>query len=204
MVPDRNILCPQIRLVIFDLDGTLYDKKGMVRRMMCAAPFDWRRMLAERKTRQQLRGRYLHNMEVFYQTYFHTMSSYCKVAPEMLRQWYEGKYMPLMVSVIRKYYKPVEWLAAFVSDCRSLGVKLVVLSDYGHTHEKLEALGVDANLFDWVVSAPELGGLKPAPELLIQVAERMGMNATECLVVGDREDTDAQLAKSVGAHFFLV
>ena len=204
MVPKKDILTNQIRLVVFDLDGTLYHKRGMVRRMMCAAPFDWRRMLAERKTRQFLRGRYLQDMANFYHTYFYTMASFCSQTPEQLRLWYEEKYMPLMVSVIRKYYKPVEWLAAFVSDCRSLGVKLVVLSDYGHTHEKLEALGVDANLFDWVVSAPELGGLKPAPELLIQVAERMGMNATECLVVGDREDTDVQLAKSVGAHFFLV
>ena len=71
-------------------------------------------------------------------------------------------------------------------------------------HEKLEALGIDATLFDWIVSAPELGGLKPAPELLIKVAERMGVGTAECLVVGDREDTDVQLAKSVGAHYFLV
>lgn len=204
MVPSKNLLYSQIRLVVFDLDGTLYKKRGMVGKMVCAAPFDWRCMLAERKTRKQLRGQYLQDMETFYRIYFQTMASYCKMAPEMLRQWYEDKYMPLMVSIIHRNYKLVEWFAAFVDDCRGRGIKLVVLSDYGHTHEKLEALGVDATLFDWVVSAPELGGLKPAPELLIKVAERMGVGTAECLVVGDREDTDVQLAKSVGAHYFLV
>ena len=39
---------------------------------------------------------------------------------------------------------------------------------------------------------------------VIKVAERMGVGTAECLVVGDREDTDVQLAKSVGAHYFLV
>ena len=80
----------------------------------------------------------------------------------------------------------------------------MVLSDYGHTHEKLEALGLDVELFDWVVSAPELGGLKPASQLMSKVAERMTVSPSECLVIGDREDTDGEMAKAVGAAFYLV
>ena len=79
---------------------------------------------------------------------------------------------------------------------------MVVLSDYGHTQEKLQALGIDSALFDWVVSAPELGGLKPAPQLMESVVARMGVLPHQCLVIGDRDDTDGQLARSVGATYW--
>ena len=54
-----NILTPQTRLVIFDLDGTLYAKPHMVWHMLFSAPNEWRLMWAERKTRKQLRGKWL-------------------------------------------------------------------------------------------------------------------------------------------------
>ena len=192
------------QLIVFDLDGTLYAKPRMAWRMLCNAPREWKRMLAERKTRKELRGKYFGNEDTFYQTYFQTMANHCCATPEELRTWYINRYMPLMVSVIQKYYKPVEWLISFASNCKKQGIRLVVLSDYGHTHEKLHALNINENLFDWVVSAPELGGLKPAPEVLQQVLERYNVKTTECLVVGDREDTDGALAQSVGAAFKLI
>jgi phosphoglycolate phosphatase/putative hydrolase of the HAD superfamily len=119
-------------------------------------------------------------------------------------EWCEKRYMPLMVSVIRKYYTSVEWLSSFAEECKNRDIRLVVLSDYGHTHEKLAALGIDKHLFDWVVSAPELGGLKPAAQLMSKVAEQMKITPNQCLVIGDREDTDGQLAQLTGARFFLV
>jgi HAD superfamily hydrolase (TIGR01549 family) len=97
-----------------------------------------------------------------------------------------------------------KWLDDFINVCKKKSVQLVVLSDYGHVAEKLEALGIDKKLFDWVISAPELGGLKPAPQLLLQILEKMKVTPKQCLVIGDREDTDGQLAHSVGALFQLV
>ena len=81
---------------------------------------------------------------------------------------------------------------------------MVVLSDYGHATEKLEALGLSPTLFDWIVSAPELGGLKPAPQLMQIVTKQMGVTAEECLVIGDREDTDGEMARRAGAEFVQV
>lgn len=204
MQMDSNILTADTRLVIFDLDGTLYKKNGMVRKMLCAAPLDCIKMLAERKTRHQLRGVWLQDETTFYQTYFQTMATYCSHSAEQLQHWYFNRYMPLMVKVIGRYYKPVEWFANFVSECRRREVKLVILSDYGHTHEKLHALGIDEQQFDWVISAPELGGLKPAAPLITKVAERFSVSPNQCLVIGDREDTDGELARAGGAMFCLV
>lgn len=204
LYPDSSILTPQIRLVVFDLDGTLYTKKCMVWRMLKAAPREWRMMLAERKTRRALRGQYFETKAAFDKAFFQLFAEIRGCSEQDAIEWYDNVYMPLMVGVIRKYYKSVEWLPTFAEECKKRDIRLVVLSDYGHTREKLAALNIEEHLFDWVVSAPELGGLKPAPQLMHQVAERMNVTPDQCLVIGDREDTDGLLAKETGARFFLV
>ncbi len=204
LYPDSSILTPQTRLVVFDLDGTLYTKKCMVWRMLKAAPRDWRMMLAERKTRRALRGQYFETKAAFEKAFFHIFAEIRGGSEQDAIEWYDNLYMPLMVGVIRKYYKSVEWLPTFAEECKKRDIRLVVLSDYGHTREKLAALNIEEQLFDWVVSAPELGGLKPAPQLMHQVAERMNVTPDQCLVIGDREDTDGLLAEAIGARFFLV
>jgi HAD superfamily hydrolase (TIGR01509 family) len=204
LYPDSSILTHQTRLVVFDLDGTLYVKKCMVWRMLKAAPREWRMMLAERKTRRALRGQYFETKAAFDKAFFQLFAEIRGCSEQDAIEWYDNVYMPLMVGVIRKYYKSVEWLPTFAEECKKRDIRLVVLSDYGHTREKLAALNIEEHLFDWVVSAPELGGLKPAPQLMHQVAERMNVTPDQCLVIGDREDTDGLLAKETGARFFLV
>jgi HAD superfamily hydrolase (TIGR01549 family) len=112
--------------------------------------------------------------------------------------------MPQMVRLIGKHHHAGDWVMPFIQQCCSQGIKLVVLSDYGHAEDKLQALGLSPTLFDWVVSAPELGGLKPSPQLLHQVAQQMGVAVEKCLVIGDREDTDGAMARATGAQFQLI
>lgn len=197
-----KILKPETKIVVFDLDGTLYSKRGMVRRMMCGALLDWRMMLIERRTRKQLMGTWTGDKESFYNLFFQTMANGRRFSASYARWWYSTRYMPLMVKVIKKHCQLAPWVLPFIEHCKKLGVRLVVLSDYGHTIEKLQALGLEQSLFNWVVSAPELGGLKPAPQLMARVAEQMGVQPNQCLVIGDREDTDGELARSVGATYW--
>ncbi len=199
-----KILKPDTKIVVLDLDGTLYSKHGMVKHMMASAILEWKMMLIERKTRKQLRGIWKGDKDSFYNMYFATMAQGHLFSQDYAKWWYETRYMPLMVKVIQKWHKPVEWLLPFVHQCKELGVRLVVLSDYGHAKEKIQALGLDESIFDWVISAPELGGLKPAAELMNRVAAKMGVQPHQCLVIGDRDDTDGELARSVNAPFFLV
>lgn len=193
-----------MKLVVFDLDGTLYDKKGLSLRMVLHALGDVRKMQAERKTRASMKGQWLGNEENFYQVYFNRLAERLQCSPACARQWYENRYMPLMVKLIGKYQPLNATLLPFLQECKENQIKMVVLSDYGHAKEKLEVLGLSPTQFDWVVSAPELGGLKPAAELLYKVAERMDVEPMECLVVGDREDTDGNLARATGAMFYKV
>lgn len=202
MTISTNLLQPSTRLVVFDLDGTLYAKSGMVLRMMCALPGHWQKMLAERKTRKQMRGQWMG--EHFYANYIEALAQGCHTTSAKAQAWYEQVYMPQMVEVIRRYYPLASWVKPFVAECKSKGIRLVVLSDYGHTQEKLAALGLEVDLFDWVVSAPELGGLKPASQVLNAVIKRLEVSPAQCLVIGDRTDTDGEMAKAIGADFYLI
>ena len=199
---DIPTLAENHRLVILDLDGTLYDKKGLSRRMVLHAPWDMLKMLAERKTRAEMKG--IWQGEGFAESYYQRMAQRMHCSEKKAQAWYEKRYMPLMVRMIGKYQRVNDWVIPFVEECRSRGVKIVVLSDYTHAKEKLEALGLDTQVYEWVGSTSELGGLKPAAELMQTLTERMGVAAASCLVIGDREDTDGEMARKAGADFCLV
>ena len=201
---DTSVLSSKTRLVIFDLDGTLYEKRGIIREMMMLGIGQWSLLSAERRTRKAFRGLYMGSEELFYRAFFHKMAKHTLLSEKQVSKWYHKVYMPMMVRVLQRWHHAMPWVKPFVKECRERGIKMVVLSDYGHTHEKLAALGLDVSLFDWIVSAPELGGLKPAPQLIYHVIENMGVSSNECLVIGDREDTDGELAHVVNAGFYLV
>ena len=189
------------KLVVFDLDGTLYHKRGLSLRMVLHAPLDIRNMQAERATRASMKGIWLGDEKHFYDTYFQCMAARMHCSATAAEQWYNQCYMPLMVKMIGKYHPLSEWVLPFIHDCQHKGIKLVLLSDYGFAKEKLQALGLSPTLFDWVLSAPELGGLKPASELMHIITERMGVAPQECLVIGDRDDTDGEMARRTDAQF---
>lgn len=189
------------KLIVFDLDGTLYNKSGLSLRMVLHAPLDIRKMQAERATRASMKGMWLRDEKHFHDTYFQRMAARMHCSATAAEQWYNQRYMPLMVKMIGKYQPLNEWVLPFIHDCQHTGIKLVLLSDYGFAKEKLQALGLSPTLFDWVISAPKLGGLKPAPELMRIITERMGVAPQECLVIGDRDDTDGEMARRTDTQF---
>lgn len=189
------------KLIVFDLDGTLYNKRGLSLRMVLHAPLDIRKMQAERATRASMKGMWLRDEKHFHDTYFQRLAARMHCSATAAEQWYNQRYMPLMVKMIGKYQPLNEWVLPFIHDCQHTGILLVLLSDYGFAKEKLQALGLSPTLFDWVISAPELGGLKPAPELMRIITERMGVAPQDCLVIGDRDDTDGEMARRTNAPF---
>lgn len=192
------------KLVILDLDGTLYDKRGLAWRMALHAPWNICKMLRERKVRASMKGMWLGDEADCYVEFFRRMTKDYKLHIERNMDWYYERYLPLMAKLIGKYQLIGNWVIPFIEECQANGVKIVVLSDYENVEEKLHALGLDLALFDWVAAAPLLGGLKPAPELMRIVTERMGVAAQDCLVIGDREDTDGAMARAAGADFRLI
>ncbi len=199
MLPLENIEC-----VIFDLDGTLYNKRYLPLRMVLA---DWRHiglLRAERAARKQLAGKYFGSVEALYKMLFSVMSQItCKPVDEV-RTWYYGTYMPTMVRVLKQYYSAMTWACETLTLLKNKRIRTVVFSDYGCVREKLDAIGLSAEGFAFVCSAPEMGGLKPCKEAFENLLHTLQVKPANALMIGDRDDTDGAGARSVGMKFYKV
>ncbi len=203
-LPPIDRLTPEVRAVVFDLDGTLYDKRRLpfylVLRNLWTLPL----LAAERLTRKQLRGQYIGSEQAFYDSFFATMCKGHCFSERLARWWYFRYYMPSMVSIIRRHCRLNQGVELWLEQCKQRQIPMVVFSDYGFVAEKLHAIGLPMEAFTWIVSAPGLGGLKPARQCLEKVIARLQVPAQSCLFIGDRKDTDGASALAIGAQFALV
>ena len=193
-----------VKTVVFDLDGTLYDKSGlagrMVRRLWWCLPM----LASERLARRNMHYVQFASKEEFFGYFFATMARGHFWGPNTAAQWYEHVYLPLMVRLIAKYYHPRPEVVALMEECKRRGLQMAIYSDYGAVEEKLEALGINPEDFDLLVSAPDLGALKPCEPCVRRVLEMLEEKPEATLFVGDREDKDGASAKAVGARFHLI
>lgn len=193
-----------IRAVVLDLDGTLYDKRGLSCGIVLGQLGSLSVLSAEQKARKALRGRYFGSAEAFYTAFFEEMSRGHLYSAKVARWWYFHIYMPLMVLSLRLWHSPLAWVKPLTAYCRAHGIRTAVYSDYECAEEKLRAIGLEPAIFDYIVSAPELGGLKPTRECAEKVLAALGAKSGETLFIGDRDDTDGESARQAGAQFAKV
>ncbi len=203
-LPPIDRLTPEVRAVVFDLDGTLYDKCRLplyvVLHNLWALPL----LAAERRTRKQLRGQYFGTEKAFYDTFFATMCRGHLFSERIARWWCFRYYLPSMVRIIHRHCRLNEGVEQWLAVCKERQIPMVVYSDYGCVKEKLRAIGLATEAFAGIVSSPELGGLKPAKQCAEQVLARLQVPAQSCLFIGDRKDTDGASALAIRAPFALV
>ena len=193
-----------IRAVIFDLDGTLYNKKGLPLRLIAADVPHMLMLGNERKARKELMGQWFGEEATYYCKLFARVAELSHSTPEKARHWYEHHYMPNMQRILRRHYRVEPWVEGMLADLRQRGVKTAVYSDYGCLRERLEALGFDCAWVDVVADAPNLGGLKPSRDAAMKLCSMLEVDPTATLMVGDRDDTDGETARRCGMRFLHV
>lgn len=201
---DKKHVLNGVKSVVLDLDGTLYDKRGlahrMVRRLFWCLPL----LASERLARRNMHYLQFATGEEFYDCFFHMMARGHWWNAKIAAKWYELVYMPAMIRLIAKRQPVRQEVLDLIAECKEKGIKMAIFSDYGCVVKKLEALHVDPGQFDLLVSAPEMGSLKPSESCARRVLELMGAEAETTLFVGDRDEKDGAAARSVGAKFLLV
>ena len=169
-----------VQTVVLDLDGTLYDKHGLARRMVRRLWWCLPLMAIDRMAHGGL-WRWIVNT-----------------------RWHKQVYLPTMAQLIGESCPRREQTIALIDEAKNKGLQLAIYSDYGCIREKLEVLDVDENDFDLLISAPELGDLKPSKACAQEVLRRLNAKPETTLFVGDREEKDGKTARAVGAKFLLI
>lgn len=194
-----------IDLVVFDVDGTLYDQRRLrlaMLRLLLADALSTRslatlRMLRTfRRVRESLAdgpaGTFIQEQ------YARTALRHGMRAEDVERlatEWLERKPLPMLAAC---RYPHVD--ALFAALLQS-GRQVAVFSDYPAC-AKLEALGLQAH---HVVCAtdPHVGRLKPDPAGLLAIMRACGARPQRTLVIGDRADRDGEAARRAGAHALI-
>lgn len=195
-----------VRLVVFDLDGTLYDQGCIRRRMLwelglhCLShPRDAARVrvIAEfRGARECLAEEGAENIgRLQYERPATRLGIRPEDVAEVVGEWIEER--PLK-HLLRCRFAAVDEV---FDHLRASGRQIGVLSDYP-VRDKLRALHLTADLIA-ATPHPEIDRFKPHPAGLESLMSRAGVTPARCLMIGDREDRDGACARNAGVRYLI-
>jgi HAD superfamily hydrolase (TIGR01509 family) len=97
-----------------------------------------------------------------------------------------NEYVRILVGLIRDRPRPMPGVPAVLEQLRLAGYRMALASsaDPAVIAENVRSLGL-ARFFEAIVSATEVVHGKPAPDVFVETARRLGLPAGACLVVED-------------------
>lgn len=197
-----------IKAIIFDFDGTLYDFKGLLKNLCLSSIPNMLKISAVQKTRKSLKGRDFPSIEEYEKEFFSVLKSFGKFkTPDVAKNWYNNLYMKKMILVLSKKYKKRDGLLDLIKCLKSKNIKLIVYSDYRMLKERLKAVKFteeELSYFDGFFASEDFACLKPAKKGFLELTEKIGVSPEKCLVVGDRADTDGKGAFDSGMKFVQI
>lgn len=198
-----------IDAIIFDFDGTLYDNHGQAKLFIKRKFFEILKVGNERKLHKQMKGVYLETYDQFHKEYISKLTAACgkKITQKNMKkisEWYKKSFLAELILILKEKYSARKEVNDFFAFLNKAGKKIAVLSDYEVVHERMEALNISSEKVDFISSAQELGGLKPAPQIFLKVSKELNVNPEKILVVGDRDDTDGKGARLSGMKFVQI
>jgi putative hydrolase of the HAD superfamily len=189
--------------VVFDLDGTLYDKRPVERwvatRMLLSLP----RLLRYTRVRTGLAGVDLDDGPALQRETLQRLAADAR-AQARWREWIAGRYEPTVLRAVERAGRAYPGAPELLLRLRGAGLRLGLVSDYRGAHDRLHALGIDPALFHFSLVTEELGAMKPAARMAARTVEGMGLPAARLVMVGDRAFADQRFAEACGMAFLGV
>ena len=106
-------------------------------------------------------------------------------------------YLEIIVGAL----EPLPGVFEFIEECKAKGLRLAVASsaDLRKVEGNLVEIGLPLDSFDAVITGDDVENKKPAPDIFLMAAERIGLDAADCLVVEDAV-SGVEAAKAAGAQ----
>jgi len=208
---DEKSMFVNIKGIIFDFDGTLFDSSRIGFHIVMDSPFDSLRILKERIVRRRFAGRDFLNGGNYYNAFFSELGKIFfterKISPEKIekqQKWYFDTYMACMIRVLKKHYNPRPGLEELLAriDSRGSPIQAAIYSDYPALKERMEALGLPSVKHIKLYGPESYGAQKPAARPFLKIAEELNLKPEEVLVIGDRKDTDGAGAINASMQFY--
>jgi beta-phosphoglucomutase len=181
-----------IRGIIFDMDGVLCDSEPFICEAAC-------RMFVETYHATVKPEDFVPFVGAGEDRYVGGVAEKYGVRLTMPRD--KERTYAVYLEIIRGRLQPLAGAREFVSEMRRRGMKLAVATsaDRVKMEGNLREIGIPQDTFDAVVTGSEVARKKPAPDLFLRAAEKLGLAARQCLVVEDAPN-GIVAAKAAGAR----
>lgn len=180
---------PDIKAILWDLDGTLYKFTPALRKAFGQKTL----RLFERAT-----GKKGRELERLYWSTYKKIGSNTKVLDSV---GLDGKEEVAKIGdsiPFERLLSKDEKLLRMIRSLKQLKHVVLTNADRRVTERKLRALGLPKTLFAEVLVTHEAPYIKPDPRLFRWAAKRIGLKPEQILAVGDREQADILPAREVG------
>lgn len=202
-----NIDWDKVELVIFDVDGTLYDQSRLRKKMgrMLIShylfrpwnAYDLQIIRVFRKERELMNFNPVKDIEnAQYEICAKKIKAPAENVKKVIERW--------------MYKAPLEHLQEcsfpgvknFFESLKKQDIKIAIYSDYPAV-DKLQAMGLEADL---VVSSTDkaVDSLKPATNGLTYIMKHFNLAPDKCLFIGDRDELDGECARKAGMQYYIL
>jgi 5'-nucleotidase len=207
---DRTGATPT-RLVLFDMDDTLFDHRHAVRESLAAGRREDPRLAArplggllaeydrllDEVHPDVLAGRATHaeaRRERFRRLYDWAGATLDEQEAEVLSRRYRARY--------QRFRRPVAGAPALLRAlCRAVPVGIVSNNHTDEQRDKMAAIGIEASI-RFLVASEDVGVGKPDPAIFLRALELGGVDASETVMVGDNWEADIVGASAAGIRPF--
>jgi HAD superfamily hydrolase (TIGR01549 family) len=193
------------KLVVFDVDGTLYDQKKLrftmiyqlLKQAVLTLDFSVFPIIKHYRNYREHLGD--HEVSDFDTVLIKNTSDVTGYSEEkvisVINEWIETR--PLKFLNAAKFEGLDELFLSLERNDKIIGI----FSDYKAT-AKLEALGLNA---DFIVSAQDehVKLLKPNPQGLNVIIKKSGVSPSETILIGDRDDRDGESARRANVDYLI-
>ncbi len=184
-----------IKVIIFDLDGTLYKSAEVYQKFAEAAYYTYAKLkkstIEQAREILETRREEMKRKKGYAVPYTLALLSF----GIPIEEWHKEN---IKFFNAGDYLKKDERLKEALSRLKGR-YKLAVFTNNNkiQTERILKGLGIE-NLFDYILTYETFRLLKPDPEIFRKVIETLGVKPEECLMVGDRYAVDLNPAKELG------